>query len=785
MIENCKQLALKNYFSNLNEMQQKAVFQTEGSVLIIAGAGSGKTTVIVNRVANMIMFGNGYYKATDKISADEKSFLESFSKEDSIDPSKLEKFRQICAVDPIKPWNLLVITFTNKAASELKDRLCKVLGEGGKEINASTFHSACVKILRREIEHLGYKSSFTIYDSDDSLRIIKDVIKTHNLSDKQFVPRAVQAAISHAKDKLLYPAEFKAQPGVNTDFYQLKVSEIYQEYQDRLKLSNAVDFDDLIALTVKLFQQNKAILQKYQNYYKYIMVDEYQDTNIAQYQLVSLLAGDDGNICVVGDDDQSIYKFRGATVENILNFEKHFKNSTVIRLEQNYRSTSNILDAANAVIKNNPKRKEKVLWSDFGKGEKIQVYRFLDDQRESFFVADTILNGIRDGQTYSDFALLYRTNSQSRGFELTLAKAGIPYRMVGGVRFYERKEIKDIVAYLSVINNPYDFIRFSRIANEPKRGIGDATLGEIERITIALNMSPVDVLISADDFPGLSRKATSLKQLGAIITDLQEQAETGRLDTLIDEIMEKTGYHDSLLTQGEEGLTRLENISELKSNVIASLQEKEELTLDEFLEQIALISDLDNYDGEDDKVTFMTMHSAKGLEFDTVFLVGAEENIFPSYRSLQEDDGIEEERRLAYVAITRAKKKLFITSASSRLIYGTTQKNQISRFVREIPDKYKEYYEKAAPPESKNPRKKKVEELNYLQNGGNITLSFPKKAPVSKKFKVGDTVAHSIFREGTVLSAIPMGNDTMLEIDFKVAGKKKLMANFAKLDKVQ
>ncbi|NLJ15668.1 MAG: UvrD-helicase domain-containing protein [Clostridiales bacterium] len=784
MSDNCKQRALKTYFSNLNEMQQKAVFQTEGSVLIIAGAGSGKTTVIVNRVANMILFGNGYHGSSGEISQSDRTFLDNFSKADRNDSEIVNRLSKICAVNPIKPWNLLVITFTNKAAKELKDRLCSRLGEQGADINASTFHSACVKILRRDIHHLGYKNSFTIYDSDDSLRIIKDIIKNINLSDKQFIPKSVQASISHAKDKLIYPPEFKIKATASNDFYQLKVAEIYQEYQDRLKLSNALDFDDLIALTVKLLNENPDVLQKYRNHYKYIMVDEYQDTNIAQYQLVSLLAGDKGNICVVGDDDQSIYKFRGATVENILNFEKHFKGATVIRLEQNYRSTTNILSAANAVIANNTKRKEKALWSDLGDGDKIQVYRFLDDQRESFFVADTILDGIKAGKKYNDFALLYRTNAQSRGFEMTLAKAGIPYRMVGGVRFYERKEIKDIIAYLSVINNPYDFIRFSRIANQPKRGIGDATLNEVERIAISLDMSPLDVILQADSFPGLSRKTNSLKQLGTVLEELRQQAEDGELDTLIDAVIEKTGYRDYLLMQGEEGIGRLENINELKSNVIASLEDNDSLTLDEFLEQVALVSDLDSYDEDTDRVTFMTMHSAKGLEFDTVFIVGAEENIFPSYRSISEDDGIDEERRLAYVAITRAKRKLIITSASARLIYGTTQKNQLSRFVKEIPDKYKEFFDKTIIAENKAFKRKKPEEPNYLQNGGNITLNFAKKAKDSKKYKPGDIVSHNIFREGTIISATPMGNDTMLEIDFKVAGKKKLMANFARLEKL-
>lgn len=778
--------ALKAYFSGLNDKQQEAVFKVNGSVLIIAGAGSGKTTVICNRVANMIMFGDGFNNPPKiDVSAADEEFLRQFAANPVKNEENAARLTSLLANNPIKPWNILVITFTNKAAGELKDRLASMLGGQGGDVNASTFHSACVRILRSEIDKLGYSSSFTIYDSDDSQRVIKDIMKSQNISDKAFAPRAIQTEISRAKDRLCYPAEFLNEAETISDFFKKTVASVYQEYQSRLKAANALDFDDIIALTVQIFEQFPESLEKYQRKYTHIMVDEYQDTNHAQYRLVSLLAAARGNLCVVGDDDQSIYKFRGATIENILGFEKEFKDAAVIRLEQNYRSTGNILSAANAVISNNSNRKDKNLWSAFGDGEKISINRFYDEKQESYFVADTIHKAHKDGKPYSDFALLYRTNAQSRSFELAMSRGGIPYKIVGGVRFYERKEIRDILAYLSVINNPNDIVRLKRIINEPKRGIGDTTTLEIERIALGLSIPAVEVMLMAEEYPSLSRKTNVLQSLGMVFKELMEEAEELPLDALIDSVLEKTGYRDAMLALRDEGAARLENIEELKSNVISYMQEHEDFTLSDFLEEVALISDIDGFDGESDRVSMMTMHSAKGLEFDTVFVVGAEENLFPSFRSIQNgDDEIEEERRLAYVAITRAKKQLYITSVSQRLIFGQTQRNRLSRFVKEIPEEYATTVDNTKRAAEAKAFKKPEKKPGYLQSGGNITRIPPAQPVVKKHFAVGDTVSHSAFGEGTVMEATPMGNDTMLDIDFKFSGRKKVMANFAKIEKI-
>ena len=777
-----KRNALTSFFSRTNEMQRRAVFQVKGAVLIIAGAGSGKTTVLCNRIANMMRFGNAYLdNEVRDITPEEEQFLEAFPSMEKT-PENAERLAQIVAVDPVAPWNILAITFTNKAAGELKQRLIDMIGEGAEKINASTFHSACVKILRREIENLGYQRSFTIYDEDDSKRVIKDVMKRLDMDEKVFNPKVFKNMISRCKDKMISPEEYAPMAQASGELLEKRCAEVYTQYQAALRAASAVDFDDIIYLTVKLFEDFPDVLDHYRHLYKYIMVDEYQDTNVAQYRLIALLAGDNGNLCVVGDDDQSIYRFRGATIENILNFEKQYPGSVVIRLEQNYRSTENILNAANAVIKNNTQRKDKALWSDLGEGEKIKCCNFDSEIAESRFVADTILDGVKNGKHYTDFALLYRSNSQSRSFENTLARSGIPYTIVGGLRFYDRKEIKDIMSYLAVLNNPYDTVRFRRIINEPKRGIGDATVEEIIRIADGLHMSPIEVCREASQYETLSRKSAALKAAANLFDELDELADTLRLDELIDAVAEKSGYIKAMQALGEEGAGRIENITELKSNAMTLLDENPETTLPDFLEQVALVSDLDSYDGDLDRVSLMTMHSAKGLEFDTVFMVGAEDNIFPSYRSMNDPAEMEEERRLAYVAITRAKRMLYITHTSYRMLYGQTMRNKLSTFVREIPENLIEKTgERVHKPASEW---KKPVKPNYLAQ--EAAMAAARTAPVASGivFAAGDRVKHNVFGEGTVADAKRMGNDTMLTINFDNGQSKKVMANFARIEKL-
>lgn len=777
-----KRNALTSFFSRTNEMQRKAVFQVNGAVLIIAGAGSGKTTVLCNRIANMMRFGNAYLdNEVRDITPEEEQFLEAFPSMEKT-PENAERLAQIVSVNPVAPWNILAITFTNKAAGELKQRLIDMIGEGAEKINASTFHSACVKILRREIENLGYQRSFTIYDEDDSKRVIKDVMKRLDMDEKVFNPKVFKNMISRCKDKMISPEEYAPMAQASGELLEKRCAEVYTQYQAALRAASAVDFDDIIYLTVKLFEDFPDVLDHYRHLYKYIMVDEYQDTNVAQYRLISLLAGDNGNLCVVGDDDQSIYRFRGATIENILNFEKQYPGSVVIRLEQNYRSTENILNAANAVIKNNTKRKEKALWSDLGEGEKIKCCNFDSEIAEARFVADTILDGVKNGKHYTDFALLYRSNSQSRSFENTLARSGIPYTIVGGLRFYDRKEIKDIMSYLAVLNNPYDTVRFRRIINEPKRGIGDATVEEIIRIADGLHMSPIEVCRDASQFETLSRKSAALKAAANLFDELDELADTLRLDELIDAVAEKSGYIKAMQALGEEGAGRIENITELKSNAMTLLDENPETTLPDFLEQVALVSDLDSYDGDLDRVSLMTMHSAKGLEFDTVFMVGAEDNIFPSYRSMNDPSEMEEERRLAYVAITRAKKMLYITHTSYRVLYGQTMRNKLSTFVREIPENLIEKVgERVRKPASEW---KKPVKPNYLAQEAAMAAAKPTPVVTGIVFAAGDRVKHNVFGQGTVAEAKRMGNDTMLTINFDNGQSKKVMANFARIEKM-
>ena len=774
-----KKQILQNKFSRMNEMQRKAVFTVNGPLLILAGAGSGKTTVIVNRIAYLVNYGNAYFsdQLPDGLCAEDIVFLENMASGKFEDEGM---FRRLVADHAPRPWNVLAITFTNKAAGELKERLEAMLGDAALDINAGTFHSQCMRILRRNIDRLGYSSSFTVYDTDDSVRVIKDSLSALGLSDKVYPPKAVLGEISRAKDQMLTPEEYERQAG--SDFRRIELAKIYRSYQHQLKSSNALDFDDIICLTVVLLEQNPDLLERYRDRFRYILVDEYQDTNHAQYRLVSLLSGGHQNLCVVGDDDQSIYKFRGATIENILSFEKQFQNATVIRLEQNYRSTQNILSAANAVIENNTGRKGKNLWTDKGDGEPVSVCRVNNENAEADFIASTISQDIESGMKFRDHAILYRMNAQSATIERYFVRAGIPYRIVGGTKFYDRKEIKDILAYMSVVNNTGDNLRLKRIINEPKRGIGPGTVGKVQEIADGLGLAMFDVLRNADTYAALVKKAASLRDFSNMIEQLREDAVELPLDEFLDSLIARTGYVDELKKQGKEGQTRIENIQELKTNLIKFRQENHDATLGGFLEEVALYTDLDSFNASDDSVTMMTMHSAKGLEFPVVFIAGMEEGIFPGVRSIGEPDELEEERRLAYVGITRAKKKLYITNAAQRMLFGNTKYARPSRFIGEIPEHLVDSEDKTVS-RVINFEEESRRVVQPQINVDGVGLRHKAEA-IDIDYTTGDRVRHSVFGEGTILSMQPMGNDVLVEVAFDKKGNKKIMANFAKLKKL-
>lgn len=722
---------------NLNARQVEAVIHKDGPMLVLAGAGSGKTTVLIARVERLIESG-------------------------------------------VHPWNILTITFTNKAADELKNRLVAKLGTEAADVFASTFHSMCVRILRRDGEKIGIPKSFTIYDADDSLRVVKKCLKAINLDEKQFAPRPIAGAISHAKESLEQPKELAANAEKTGDFRQKIVARVYAEYQKELHEAGALDFDDLLCETVRLFRESPETLEYYQNRWRYIMVDEYQDTNHVQYMLVALLAQKYKNICVVGDDDQSIYKFRGATIENILSFERQFPGAKVVRLEQNYRSTQNILSAANKVIEHNLERKGKTLWTANGDGSKITVRRCVDEDSEASFVADKVLDGVSVGKKYSDFAVLYRMHAQSNSIEHAFTRAGIPYKIIGGLRFYERKEIKDLLAYMSVITNPADNLRLVRIINEPKRGIGDTTVAAAERLSDATGLSLFEIFEHADEYAALSRRSAVLMHFTETIKSLAEEAESFDAESFFDSLCEKTGYLDMLRAQGAEGEGRIENIGELKTNLMKYEEAAEQPELAGFLEEVALYTDLDRME-ETDSVLMMTLHSAKGLEFPSVFIVGMEEGVFPGMQAIYDMNEMEEERRLAYVGMTRAKRNLYLTAAASRMIFGQTNHNRISRFIEEIPDEYKEFFD-----ETERRRQNVSYHFEEAPSGRIRTEKTFSAAPQKAQgtvFGVGDRVRHKVFGGGTVLAASPMAGDTMLEIAFDTKGTKKLMANFAKLTK--
>ena len=669
-------------FARLNAVQRQAVFATEGPLLILAGAGSGKTTVLVNRIANIIRFGSahGSRELPRPVTEADLNDLRTAV----ANGRDLPRETAYLAVRPARPWNVLAITFTNKAAGELKERLRAMLGDTlGGDVNASTFHSACVRMLRRDAERIGFPKSFTIYDSDDQQRVIKQIYKDLMIDDKFLPVKSAIAQISSFKDKLMSAEEVAGEPFANTKA-QL-ISKIYTAYAGRLKTAGAMDFDDLIFHTVRLLQNDAEAREYYQNRFRYVVVDEYQDTSVAQFHLVRLLAGGTNNVCVVGDDDQSIYKFRGATIENILNFEKVFSGAKTIRLEQNYRSTANILNAANSVIKNNMGRKGKTLWTESGDGEKVHHYTATNEQDEASHIADVIGEHLREGASLKDHAVLYRMNAQSNPIETYFARAGIPYRIVGGQRFFDRKEVKDINSYLAVIVNPRDDVRLRRIINEPARKIGMTTIEKIGELASAAGVPMMEIIAHVRDYPALQRAAAPLERFYEMYRELCDLSVSEPLDVFVGDVIKKSGYEAMLKAMKEEGETRLENLGQLVSSIKTYAdQNGEDATLAGFLEEVALISDLDSYDNDADSVTMMTIHSAKGLEFPYVFVIGMEDGIFPGDMAKYNEEDMEEERRLCYVAITRAKKELYLSSSRTRMIFGQTRRNPPSSFLAEI-----------------------------------------------------------------------------------------------------
>ena len=779
--------ARRNYissqFQSLNEMQKEAVLTTEGPLLLLAGAGSGKTTVLIHRIANLIRFGAGSDSSfvPDHITEEDVLFLEDLP----VIMSDYDYIRadSLCAVDPPRPWNIIAITFTNKAATELKDRLERMLGEEARDVWAMTFHSACCRILRRDIERLGYDRKFTIYDTADSERVMKDIIKDMGLDDKTFPARYILNIISRHKDKMVDPDTLLEWAGERNDQKLLPVAKAYKRYQTRLKENNALDFDDIILLTVKLLQQNEDLRTYYQRKFRYVLVDEYQDTNHLQYLLTSLLAGGYENVCVVGDDDQSIYRFRGATIANILDFEKQYKGARVIRLEQNYRSTQSILNAANAVIAHNLGRKGKRLWTANGAGEPITVYEAADESAEATYVANCIMKATK-GKNFRDHAILYRTNAQSNAIEYAFKRNGIPYRIIGGTRFFDRAEIKDMLAYLCVINNRSDDLRLKRIINNPPRGLGAKTLEEAYRLSAAENKPIYDVISDPYSYGPLQKNAEKFLRFSALIEGLSQLLEDGMtLPDFYDQLLVRSGYVDMLQKKDtEENQTRLENVKELKSSIVSYVQSAENPTLTGFLEEIALYTDIEEFNAGDDAVVMMTMHSSKGLEFPNVYLVGFEDGLFPGMRSIGDHEEMEEERRLCYVAITRAKKNLTISHARQRMLYGRTSGAVASRFLKELPqDEIKQI-------SNLEPRRSYSWGADgwgqYAQPARPIRSELTGRPAAARSAPMlelnrGDMVEHTAFGKGMVLSVLKMSGDALLEIAFDSIGTKKLMAKTA------
>ena len=769
--------ARRNYiasrFSMLNDMQREAVLTTEGPLLLLAGAGSGKTTVLINRIANILRYGRGSEgtEIPDFVRDEDVAFLENLP----ADPTQEQTDRAdwLCALEPANPWNVIAITFTNKAAGEMKERLSNMLGASAEDIWAMTFHAACCRILRRYIDRCGYTSSFTIYDTSDSERLMKEILRDQGLDDKTYPPWYVLSIIGRQKDRLISPEEMEEDSRSASDYRIVQIARVYGIYQKRLKDNNALDFDDLLVKTLQLFVDQRK--------FHYVLVDEYQDTNHVQYLLTELLAGSRRNICVVGDDDQSIYRFRGATIENILSFEEQYPGARVIRLEQNYRSTQSILDAANAVIAHNEGRKGKHLWTDNGTGEPILVYEAENEGAEGNFVASQILSKSK-GHDFKNYAILYRTNAQSNSLEYALKRNGIPYRVIGGMRFFERAEIKDMLSYLCVINNRADDLRLNRIINNPPRGLGAKTIETVQKLAEAEGKSIYEVVCDPYNYGPLEKAAQKLLQFSALIEELAGLLANGMsLPEFYDELLLRTGYADMLLSKPtEENKTKLENVKELKSSIQSYLANTTEPTLSGFLEEISLYTDLEQYNEGDDAVVMMTIHSAKGLEFPHVFLVGFEDGLFPGMRAIGDRDEMEEERRLCYVAITRAKKSLTISHARMRMIYGRTASALPSRFLREIPEncivKRGGYRPQVQETRRESYEKRIAKGNSYLSS--TIRAQTAPSAPMPE-FSKGDMVMHAAFGKGMVISVTKMGGDALLEVTFDDIGTKKLMAKAA------
>ena len=803
--------AIATEYSNLNPCQRQGVLATEGPLLLLAGAGSGKTTVLIHRVANLLRFGRG--SDTDEIlipiSEDEVQFLEQYAA--APDAAQRPLMEYLCAVEPARPWEVLAITFTNKAANELKERLGRMLGEEvAADVWASTFHSACVRILRRDIDRLGFDRSFTIYDSDDSKRVIKDIIKELELEEKSFPPREVQTIISRAKNDMQTPEDFAEQGKAINDWRKIRMGKVYSLYNKKLRDANALDFDDLLWHTVRLLETAGDVREYYQRKFRYILIDEYQDTNALQYRLAALLTNQAKNICVVGDDDQSIYRFRGADITNILSFERQFRGARVIRLEQNYRSTQNILDAANAVIRHNQGRKGKTLWTENGRGELVTVKTTYNESDEANFVLGQIMMYYRRGGNWGDCAVLYRTNAQSNAMEYACKRNGVPYKIYGGLKFFDRAEVKDMLAYLCVINNPTDDLRLRRIINVPARKIGAATVDKAQLIAARYGLTLYDVLCRAEEFPELKSSAAKLKPFTDMIEEMRRRLPDCPLPEFYDYVCERSGYAPALREKDDvESRGRLENVQELKSSILTYLENAEgtEPSLSGFLDEIALYTDLDSRADGDNCVTMMTMHAAKGLEFSQVFVVGMEEGLFPGNRAMGDGAEMEEERRLCYVAMTRAREKLTLTNARQRTLYGRTTPCMPSRFLNEIPEENMEWLSKPQPrSESWEERDSDYGDRGYGSYGGygqrsaapvvtrrepaepkagalrsaaGASKAAPKAAAPRMQIQAGETVEHDAFGRGLVLSVRAMGGDALVEVAFDSVGTKKLMLKMA------
>ena len=815
----------------LNPMQRKAAMTTEGPLLLLAGAGSGKTTVLIQRVYNLLTYGRGSDSdfVPEWATEEDLTFLETFP--DRPDDLEVSRARRLCAVDVPRPWEIIAITFTNKAAGELKDRLAARLGPMANDIWASTFHSACVRILRRDIDRIGFDKDFTIYDTDDAKRVIKDIVKEQNLDEKSFQPKSILTIISGAKDKYQSPEDFAKAHSSENDWKMSRIAKVYAAYEKKLRAANALDFDDIIYHTVTLLQQEPEVLAYYQNKFRYVLVDEYQDTNHLQYLLTSLLAGGRKNLCVVGDDDQSIYRFRGANIENILNFEQQYPTARTIRLEQNYRSTQNILDAANAVIKNNAGRKGKTLWTDNGAGETVTVKTNFNESDEANYVVGDILMGVNRGRNFRDTAVLYRMNAQSNALEYAMKRNGIPYKVVGGMKFFDRAEVKDMLAYLCVLNNPMDDLRLRRIINNPPRGIGATTLDKVTVLAEGQGASLYEIIRNADLFPELKSASAKLLKFADLIDALRRQGADLALPEFYDAVCDQTGYVKALEEKNDmESRGRIENVQELKSNILGFLeQDPEDATLSGFLNEIALYTDLDSVDADDNCVTMMTIHSAKGLEFPVVYVVGMEEGIFPGSSAQYDQEELEEERRLCYVAMTRAKEKLTLTNCRQRMLYGRTSANRASRFLEEIPEENMHWESKPEPRfggmehdstfggdrweggsfgssysggssyGGYAPRPARPSTGIYTSGGprenGSVHAYRAEQAPRQRplasaqrsaapaaglmQLEKGDMVRHTAFGQGMVLSVRPMGGDALVEVAFDQVGSKKLMLKSA------